>query len=102
MPSSSLAVGTSGRGDRLVAGLLLLVVGSALVVFGLGWALDYRRLTNSFYQRVLTAWSRLPGGHVYRRVVPLGQFRYGGSLMIVLMGTLLVALGVASLVTSGQ
>lgn len=102
MLSSRLAVGTSGPGDRLVAGLILLLGGSALVGFGLGWALDYRRLTSSFYQRVVTAWDRLPGGRVYRRAVPSGQFRYGGSLMIVLMGTLLVTLGVASFVASGQ
>gem|GEM_PF-2477528 len=85
-----------------MAGLSLLLAGFVFVVFGLGWARDYRGLTNSFYQRVVTSWDRVPGGRLYRRVVPSGQFRYGGSLMIVLTGTVFVALGVASLVTSGQ
>ena len=69
-----------------------------MVAAGLVWAFDHREWTSKFYARVMRGWDMVPGfGPAYKKLVPLGQFRYGGAIVIILMGLILSVIGVGSL-----
>jgi hypothetical protein len=91
---------TANVKGHVVAGLALLLGAAVLLLLAAGFRTDYRGLATRFYGRVVQAWDRFPAGGLYRRVVPPGQFRLIGWLGAGAMGVVLLALGIAALVTT--
>jgi hypothetical protein len=98
-PAALQSAATASHGNPLLAGVLLVTGGLALITLGSGWVLDYGGLTSTFYRRVIRGWDHFGAGRFYKRSFPPRQFRYGGGLAIAVMGLVLFGLGVVALAT---
>ena len=104
MPHSfitALTASTNNATADIATGVVLLLVGGLLIAGGIAWGLDYRQMMTSDYERMIRWWEKIPGiGPTYKKIVPFGQHRYLGMIVLIVMGSLFCAAGIGSLIVA--